>query len=564
LKFEVWAPRAKAVSVKLVGGPGAGTSASLAPMPVRDSVAESVEPGWFFADVPDARAGTDYLFRLDSGPDRPDPRSRYQPQGPHGPSRVVDVSSFRWTDPSWRGLPLEDCIIYELHIGTFTPEGTFDGVASRLPYLRSLGVTAIELMPVAEFPGGRNWGYDGVSLYAPQSSYGGPEGLQRLVDAAHAHGIAVVLDVVYNHLGPEGNYLPEFGPYFTDHYRTPWGPGINFDGEDSDAVRRFYVENAVYWLRDFHIDGLRLDAAHGIVDTGARHILEEMATAFHDEARRLGRAAWLIAESDLNDVRLIKDRAEGGFGLDAQWNDDFHHALHVLLTGNRRGYFTDFGHVSDLAKALSEGFVYDGTRRSAARRRRHGSSSADRPGRQFVICTQNHDQIANGSVGRRHGELLSIAQQKLAADVLFFAPNVPMLFMGQEWGETAPFEYFTSHGDRALGAAVSKGRMAEYAPLMGGRECPDPQAPETFERSKLDWGKLERAPHAEILHHYREAIARRRELCCLASCRKDLTRVSFDEDARRLTIERRDPDGSAATLNLQLGPERWHSEATQQ
>ncbi|HEU4594866.1 MAG TPA: malto-oligosyltrehalose trehalohydrolase, partial [Pyrinomonadaceae bacterium] len=451
------------------------------------------------------------------------------------------------------------------HVGTFTPEGTFDAVMPKLAHLKTLGVNAVELMPVAEFPGGRNWGYDGSHLYAPQSTYGGPEGLKRLVDACHREGLAVVLDVVYNHLGPEGNYLGEYAPIFTHNYRTPWGDALNFDDAESDGVRRHFVENALYWLTEFHVDGLRLDAVHRIVDASPRHLLAELAAEFRAQAEKLGRLAWTIAESDLNDVRVIKPAGEGGFGLDTQWSDDFHHALHALLTKNERGYFADFGQLADLAKAIEEGFVYDG-RRSAFRRKRHGNSSVERPGEQFVVCVQNHDQIANGYWGDRLASLLTLEQQKLAAALLLLcAPNVPMLFMGQEWGETAPFLYFTSHTDEALGRAVREGRRAEYASFvkdegetasaLGG--FADPQDPSTFEHSKLVWSKMKESPHAEIFRFYQELIATRRRLACLSNCDKTRTRAAFDEARRWLVVERGDEGGMAALIicNLSDAPQ---------
>jgi maltooligosyltrehalose trehalohydrolase len=402
-------------------------------------------------------------------------------------------------------------------------------------------------MPVAEVPGRCNWGYDGVTMYAPQSSYGGPAGLKALVDACHRHQLAVVLDVVYNHLGPEGNYLPEFAPFFTSCYRTPWGEAINYDGPESDGVRRFVVDNALYWLTEYHVDALRLDAIHGIFDFSARHILEEMAGEFHAQANRLGRAAWLIAESDLNDARVIKPTALGGYGIDAQWLDDFHHALHTSLTPDTRGYFADFDGLPSLAKAINGGFVYDG-RRSLYRRRRHGSSSLDRPGEQFIAFTQNHDQIANALSGLRSSKRLSLEEQKLAAAILLFSPYLPLLFMGQEYGETAGFYYFTDHGDRALAEAVREGRRKEAGAFLANGEFVDPQDPTTFERSRLNWNLREQAPHSALLAWYREWIAIRKQCAALRNCRKDLVRTEWDSNRRWLAIERGDPSGSRAVL----------------
>ena len=497
--------------------------------------------------IEDARPGDRYRFILDGSKERPDPCSRFQPEGVHGPSEIVDPDSFAWSDANWKGIALNDYIFYELHVGTFTPEGTFDGVCSKLEYLRDLGVTAVELMPVAEFPGRRNWGYDGVDLYAPHSAYGGADGLKALVNAAHAIGLAVVLDVVYNHIGPEGNYLADFGPFFTDRYQTPWGNAINFDGPGSDGVRRFFIENALYWLTEYHIDALRLDAIHGIFDFSAFHVLAELRDRFHAEADRLGRQAFLIAESDLNDVRVIQPRSKGGYQLDAQWHDEFHHAVVSVLTGANRGYLAGFGRLEHIQKAIADGFVYDGIY-SPYRQRRFGSSSTNEPGERFVAFVQNHDQVANTAQGFRLSELVSIEQCKLAAMVFICAPYLPLLFMGEEFAETAPFLYFTNHGDRALARAVSEGRRKEFADFAGSGEFADPQAVRTFEKSRITWSLPAHARHSEMLRFYRELIALRKRTSCLANCRKDLTQVAIDENARLLHIERRDPSGSQAVI----------------
>jgi maltooligosyltrehalose trehalohydrolase len=535
VQFRVWAPRLGSVQVVSPEDPSR----------VIAMHAENCAEFAVFAEG--LRAGTDYMFLTDQGRRIPDPVSRWQPRGVHGPSRVVDPGAFAWSDQDWHGIPLEDYFIYELHTGTFTPEGTFESVISRLPYLRDLGVTAIELMPVAQFPGRRNWGYDGVGLFAPQSSYGGPTGLKNLIDSCHRAGLAVVLDVVYNHLGPEGNYLAEFGPFFTNSYHTPWGDAINYDGPESDGVRRYFVDNALYWLTEYHVDALRLDAIHGIFDFSARHILEEIAAAFHNQAESLGRSAWLIAESDLNDARVIKPPLEGGYGVDAQWLDDFHHSLHTALTGDTRGYFADFDGVLSLRKAITKGFVYEG-QRSRYRHRHHGSSSQDRPGRQFVVFTQNHDQIGNALQGIRSSKLLSLSRQKLAAAILFFSPYVPMLFMGQEYGETAGFYYFTDHGDPALVEAVREGRRKEMRAFLPDSEFADPQDEGTFERSKLSWDLCQRPPHASLLAWHRDWIAIRKQHPALNNCRKDLMRTEGDQAAQCLVIERSDPSGSRALL----------------
>ena len=502
--------------------------------------------------IPDARPGDLYALVLPAGQKRPDPLSRSQPQGVHGPSQIVDPDSFSWSDHDWKGIPLRDYIFYELHTGTFTPDGTFEGIISRIRSLKELGITAIELMPVAEFPGSRNWGYDGVNLYAPHSAYGGPCGLKKLVNACHCEGLAVVLDVVYNHIGPEGNYLAEFGPYFTGHYRTPWGQAINFDGPGSDGVRRFFIENALYWLTEYHIDALRLDAIHGMFDFSAVHILAELAERFHQQAERLGRQAWVIAESDLNDVRVIRPRSVGGYALDAQWHDEFHHAVASYMTGAQRGYLGGFGRFQDIQKAIQEGFVYDG-RYSDYRGRHFGSSSKEDSGDRFVAFIQNHDQVANTWQGHRLSELLSIEQCKLAVALLLCSPCLPLLFMGEEFADTSPFLYFTSHADPVLARAVTDGRRMEYQDFAHPGEFPDPQSPETFRKSKINWALAGEPRHAAVLRLYRHLIALRKRWPCLANGRKDLARVDIDEEAQWLTLDRRDPDGSRAVLLCNFG-----------
>jgi maltooligosyltrehalose trehalohydrolase len=546
VEFRVWAPNLTNLAVRVMGGNEGEPSRTI---PMRQS-----SDSEFVATVPQVGAGADYVYVLDGERERPDPVSRWQPGGVHAPSRVVDPASFRWSDQGWSGIPLRDFIIYELHTGTFTREGTFESMIPRLPYLRDLGITAIEIMPVAEVPGNRNWGYDGASLYAPQSSYGGPTGLKKLVDACHQHGLAVVLDVVYNHLGPEGNYLPEFAPCFTDTHHTPWGKAINFDGPESDGVRGFIIDNALYWLTEYHVDALRLDAIHGIYDFGARHILDELSQAFQDQARRLQRQAWLIAESDLEDVRIINPRAKGGYAFDAQWHDDFHHALYALLTGQREGFLMDFGAVANLSKSVTEGFVFD-WKYSHYRRRHYGSSSKDRPGEQFVGFIQNHDQVANTSRGKRLSSLVSSGQQKLAAVLTLSSPFLPLLFMGEEYGETAPFLYFTSFDDPGLAAAVTAGRKKELGSHYSESEFADPQAPGTFEHCKLDWSKTEVSPHAEILRLYRDLISLRRRHLSLANCRKELTEIQFNEQRKWLLMKRSDPSGSGALLVFNFSSE---------
>ena len=523
VRFSVWAPKAKRVEVVLES---AGS---------RAIALDARDDGVFEGSVPGVSAGADYRLRLDGGEPRPDPVSRWQPEGVHGPSRVVDPSAFQWNDANWKGIPIADYVLYELHVGTFTPEGTFDAAIERLPELKALGITAVEIMPVAEFPGSRNWGYDGVALYAPHSAYGGPEGLRRLVDAAHRHELAVVLDVVYNHVGPEGNYLPLYGPYFTETYKTPWGSAVNYDGPDSPEVRRFVIENALYWVTEYHVDGLRLDAIHGIYDFGARHVLQELVERVHEQAKALGRTIQVIAESDLNDPRVIRPPEVGGLGFDGQWSDDFHHAVHAALTEETTGYYSDFGGIDQLAKAVEERFVYDG-RYSKHRRRSHGAPVPDVSGDHFVIAIQNHDQIGNRAAGERFGELLSFEQQKLAAALLLLSPYVPLIFMGEEYGETNPFQYFVNHGDEKLVNAVREGRRKEFEAFGWGDDVPDPQSEETFARSKLDWAKTTTSPHRELRALYRDLLRLRKEERALRPGQSSVA-ARHDASARWLSVE---------------------------
>jgi maltooligosyltrehalose trehalohydrolase len=537
--FKVWAPRARRVSVELTDGSG------------RSLALDTIDGELFEGVLPDAGAGLDYVYVLDGDKRRPDPVSRFQPYGVHGASRVVDPAAFPWTDHGFTGPALGKHVLYELHVGTFTPAGTFEAVIEKLPHLVSLGITAIEIMPVAAFPGVRNWGYDGVHLYAPQTTYGGPDGLKKLVDACHRAGLGVVLDVVYNHLGPEGNYLSDFGPYFSNRYRTPWGEAVNVDGAGSDEVREYLIANALYWLEEFHVDGLRLDAIHGIFDFSARHIMEELQTEFRGRAEHLGRRAFLFAESDLNDVRVLDPRERGGHAMDSQWSDDFHHAVRTVLSGDRTGYFEDFGRLRDVAKAFTRGFVYDG-QHSQHRKRRHGSALGDRPGSQLVVYLQTHDQIANASGGKRIASLLSPGRQGLAAAMLFMAPNVPMLFMGEEYGEVAPFDYFIDHTDRGLTEAVVAGRRKEHEAFDDGRPFADPSLEETLLASKLDWSRLEQAPHAQRLALYRDLIALRRRTPALENARRDLTQTASDEAQAWLVVERGDPSGEVVLAFFNL------------
>jgi maltooligosyltrehalose trehalohydrolase len=518
--------------------------------------------GYFELEVPQLVHGTDYRLVLDGGEPLPDPRSAWQPEGIDGPSRVVDHRQFEWTDAAFRGLHLASAVIYELHVGTFSDEGTFDGAIARLDHLVELGITAVELMPVAEFSGRRGWGYDGVDLFAPHSAYGTPDSLKRLVDACHARGLGVILDVVYNHFGPSGNYLPRFGPYATDHYKTPWGGALNFCNEDSGPVRDFVCDNALSWLRDYHFDGLRLDAVHAIIDTSARHILEELSDRVEALAAEVGRPLWLIAESDLNDPRVVEPKERRGYGIDAQWSDDFHHSLHAVITGEREGYYGDFGALSDLSTALSEVFVYAG-RMSRFRRRVHGRSATGVPGHRFVVYSQNHDQVGNRARGERSSALVSPGLLEVAAAVVLTAPFVPLLFQGEEWGASTPFLYFTDHRDPELGEAVRKGRAREFgAQGFGAGEVPDPQAEETFSRSKLKWAERTEPAHAHLLAFYKKLIRLRREHPALAGARRARAQVSVDEAKRTLIIDRDrvrvacNFSPAAVTLALDAAPAR--------
>jgi maltooligosyltrehalose trehalohydrolase len=542
VRFRVWAPHCRQVAVRVIA------STPRAPMPMRRAA-----DGWSEATLAGVFPGDRYVYLLDGERERPDPASRDQPEGVHGPSRVVDPSAFAWTDAGWRGLPLPAMVLYELHVGTFTPEGTFEAVIPRLPRLTELGVTAIELMPVASFPGSRNWGYDGVGLFAPQHGYGGPEGLRRLVDACHAAGLAVIMDVVYNHLGPEGNYLAEFGPYFTDRHRTPWGQAVNFDGEGSRAVRDFVIANACAWVAEYHCDGLRLDAVHGIFDDGAPHILRELNDAVQRLARRLGRTVPVVAESDLNDRRVIDSVRRGGHGLAGQWSDDFHHALHTLLTGERSGYYADFGALEQLARAYTDGFVYAG-QHSAFRGRPHGTPSRDLPAERFVVCSQNHDQVGNRALGERLSSLIGFGALKLEAAALLLSPCVPLLFMGQEYGEPAPFLFFADFGDPALRAAVSRGRREEFAAFGWQGEVPDPQDPATFLRSRLDWSLQDRPPHAQLRAFYRELLRLRRAHPVLGVGGKRRLRTRVLPEPRVLSVRRKGPGQAEAVALLNFSP----------
>jgi maltooligosyltrehalose trehalohydrolase len=538
--FRVWAPRCRAVDVVVDGR---------RPVPMT-----AAAEGIYETTLPGPGAGARYQFRLDGARYRPDPVSRWQPEGVHGPSAVVDPREFAWTDRAFPGHALADLVFYELHVGTFTTAGTFEAAIPRLGTLVELGVTAVDLMPIAEFPGSRNWGYDGVHLYAPQSTYGGPAGLRKLVDACHAVGLSVFLDVVYNHLGPEGNYLAEFGPYFTDRYRTPWGGALNFDGSDAGGVRRHFVENACAWAREFHIDGLRLDAIHAIHDASPVHILTEISEAARKEAAQLGRPFHVFAESHDNDRRLLLPREQGGVGLDGLWSDDFHHAVHVRLTGERDGYYADFVEPRMLPRAIAEGFAYQGDA-SAYFGRPRGTPSADLPGEHFVICLQNHDQVGNRAQGDRLGSIVSFEAVKAAAALMFAAPALPLVFMGEEYGETAPFQFFTSFLDRDLAEAVRRGRAQEFSRFQWQGTVPDPGEPATFVRSRLNHSLAQAPRHRELREYYRHWLAVRRAHPALGSGGKERTRAAFDASGHVLTVEREGPSGERVRLVANLSKE---------
>ncbi|MBI4082127.1 MAG: malto-oligosyltrehalose trehalohydrolase [Candidatus Lambdaproteobacteria bacterium] len=509
------------------------------------------EWGYHTAHVDGVPPGALYRFRVDGVQERPDPASRFQPQGVHGPSAILD-SAFTWTDGGWRGLALHQFVLYEIHVGTFTPEGTLDAAIAHLDGLAQLGVTAVELMPVAQFPGTRNWGYDGVFPYAVQDSYGGPVALKRFVDACHTRGLAVVLDVVYNHLGPEGNPLWGLAHHFTERYRTPWGAAMNFDGAGCDPARWFFIDSALGWIREFHVDGLRLDAVHAIVDVSAYPFLQELAEEVHAAGRDLDRDVVVIAESDRNDPRLIAAPPHGGYGLDGVWNDDFHHALHALLTGERQGYYQDFGALEQMARALDEGYVFAG-QYSRFRERRHGASSRGMEPRKFVVFAQNHDQVGNRMLGERLSRLVSFEQLKLAVGIVLLSPNIPLLFMGEEYGETAPFLYFVSHSDAGLVEAVWRGRKEEFAAFRESGEPPDPKADATFRRSQLNRALLALPRHQALRELYRTLIALRRDLAGQgrADTKASSTEIHADEQVLML---RRDGGRALAAFNFSGRP----------
>ncbi|HEX4038520.1 MAG TPA: malto-oligosyltrehalose trehalohydrolase [Acidobacteriaceae bacterium] len=537
-RFRLWAPNAKHVRVQVDG----------TPFPLQPDAG-----GWWLATVEAAHPGSDYAFLLDDeNLALPDPRSPWQPRGIHRPSRLLDHGAFHWTDHAWQPPPLPTAVMYEVHTGTFTPEGTFDAARAKLDALRDLGITHVELMPVNTFPGVRGWGYDGVDLFAPHEPYGGPDALKRFVEACHAKGLAVLLDVVYNHLGPDGNYLAKFGPYFTAAHHTPWGDAVNLEDRGSAEVRRFFCDNALMWLRDYHFDGLRLDAVHAYTDRSAIHFMEQLAAEVHALEAAAGRPYIVIAESDLNDPRLVMPRDAGaprapavptvgppglGYGLDAQWSDDFHHALVTVLTGERAGYYADFGSLADLAKSLRDVYVYDG-RYSAHRDRIHGRPVPQLPGWRFLGYAQNHDQVGNRAKGERLADLTSFGRAQIAAALVLTSPFVPMIFQGEEWAASSPFQFFTNHNEE-LGKLVSAGRKKEFAAFgWDPAQVPDPQSPATFERSKLNWDERTHPPHTAMLDWYRGLIAFRRATPALTSGDLSQVHIHSSEEERWLLMER--------------------------
>ncbi len=552
--FRVWAPYRKSVAVKVL----ASDQAHYIPM--------QLDPDGYWQTQAEVAPGTRYFYQLDGDRAWPDPASQHQPDDVHGASAVVDHSRFVWQDAEWRNLPFDEFIIYELHVGTFTPEGTFVAIIPRLPQLKELGINAIEIMPVAQFPGDRNWGYDGVYPFAVQQSYGGLDGLKALVNACHQQGIAVILDVVYNHLGPEGNYTDNFAPYVTRRYQNPWGNALNFDSEDCQGVRDFFIENALYWLRDFHIDGLRLDAINTIYDFGAKPFLTELADEVDRLSAQLSKPHYLIAESDLNDVRVLQPQAEGGYGMEAQWSDDFHRALHTLLTGEQTDYYRDFGSCQQFAKAIQEGFVYAWDY-SKVRKRKHGNYAGDRPPSQFVVYSQNHDQVGNRMNGDRLSHLVSFESLKLAAGAVLLSPNTPMLFMGEEYGEQAPFLYFVSHHDPHLVEAVRQGRKREFAEFHAIGEPPDAASLDTFRQSTLNWHHRNEGQQGILLQFYQTLIHLRRRLPALRHLSREGLETFYWESERVVSVQRTaDCDQvyyfmnfnpEPVTLEVQLSAQPW-------
>lgn len=526
--FRIWSPFAKSLEIVFEDGKEPATLQ-------KDTF------GYWEATLSGVHPGDLYKVRLDNQEEFPDPSSRSQPMGVHSWSKIVDTSAYTWNDDNRKIRELKDMIIYELHVGTFTPQGSFKAILEKLDHLEDLGVNTLELMPISQFPGDRNWGYDGVFPYAAQESYGGPNALQAFVDTCHQRGFSVILDVVYNHLGPEGNYLTKFGPYFTDKYHTPWGSAINFDDEHSDHVRNFFIQNALMWLEDFHFDGLRLDAIHEIIDLGAHHFLKELSEEVDKLERKTGHHYILIAESDLNDSRIVSDYKVGGYGLEGQWVDDFHHAVHTILTGEEAGYYKDYGKMECLAKTFKQAFIYDGIY-SEFRKKTVGNSPEGLDPSRFVTCIQNHDQVGNRLLGDRLSSLVSFEKQKLAAGILISAPFIPMFFMGEEFGETAPFRYFVSHGDEELMKAVQEGRKKEFEYFSHGQgEFPDPQAEKTYKESKLHWDFKTDEDKNTLFETYK-ALIRLRKSGVFDPFGKEGVTVSFREEEKILEVSAKDKD----------------------
>lgn len=546
--FKVWAPYAQAMTLELA------TTSSPKIMPMQKD-----SDGYFNANVNSAKENMCYYYCF-SGKKFADPASRYQPEGVHGPAQII-TQRFPWQDEKWSGIPLDHYIIYELHVGTYTEQGTFTAIIPHLNTLKELGITAIELMPVAQFPGTRNWGYDGVFPFAVQNSYGGPQGLKELVNACHEQQIAIILDVVYNHLGPEGNYFSNFGPYFTEHYHNPWGKALNFDDAYSQHLRRYFIENALHWFTDYHIDALRLDALHGIVDNSAYPFLRELADHVRALSKKLAKKIYLIAESDLNDVRLITSHAQGGFALHAQWNDDFHHALHTLLTHEDQGYYQDFGSLAQLVKAYREGYVYSG-QYSKHRKRPHGCSSKKIPAQQFIVFAQNHDQIGNRAQGDRLTQTLNYSQLKLAAACVILSPFIPLIFMGEEYGELAPFQYFISHSDPDLIQAVREGRQKEFT---FSKKLPDPQDEKTFLACKLHHHLKNQSNHHLLWKYYQALIHLRKTHPALSQLSKKHTHVAQQDQvliikrefARQTLLVILNFNDKETVIKVAITPESW-------
>ncbi len=522
--IRVWAPFAGKIELQLTGN---GKRFPL----------NQESYGYWQLKTSDLKEDDRYNFRINDKSDFPDPASLSQPEGVHGVSAVVDLKKFEWSDQGWKTPTLDEYILYELHTGTFSEEGDFAGIEKKLLHLQELGINAIEIMPVAQFPGNRNWGYDGVFPFAVQHSYGGAKALMHLVDMCHRHGIAVVLDVVYNHLGPEGNYLGAYGPYFTEKYKTPWGGAINFDDEWCDGVREYFIENALMWFRDFHVDALRLDAVHAIKDFSAMHILEEIRIRVDELMKHTGRRHYLIVELDLNDTKFTRPRSEGGFGMDAQWIDEFHHALRVTAGGERNGYYSDFNGIEHLAKSYTDAYVYDG-QYSPHRKKKFGVKATSHPGRQFVVFSQNHDQVGNRMLGERTSQLASFEMQKLLAAAVMVSPFLPMLFMGEEWSEPNPFLYFVSHTDAELAEAVRKGRREEFASFHLEGEAPDPVAEQTFNHSKLSWNLLQTGAHKVMFEYYKALIKLRKTHPALKMLIRENVSVHINSSANTLTLLR--------------------------